>query len=178
MKPFHCVFAFSPGEPLGADGSGGRQGFASAVPRRVCGGSATNGNRPPKPHMDKQRQESPPLWEFLRWRGVPGRGFQRGGLGGGRDGTALALPFVAGRAGAMDNRRRAEGRSGEDALLFARLCSGASRRPQALPYRAFIPCPSLSDGIGRVPLSDQRCSRMHRPGSSQARRGRAAPGYV
>jgi hypothetical protein len=102
MKPLHCVFVLLSWEPLGADGSGGRQGFASAVPRRVCGGSATNGILPPKPHMDKQRQESPPLWEFLYWRGVPGRGFQRGGLGGGRAGAALALPSVAGRAGDLN----------------------------------------------------------------------------
>lgn len=91
MKPFfHCVFVFLSWEPLGADGSGGRQGIASAVPRRVCGGSAANGILPPKPHPDNSGKRALPFGSSFNGGGCQGGVSKGEGSAGG--GPALRLP--------------------------------------------------------------------------------------
>ncbi len=92
MKPTAAVVWGAPG--------GGRErslfpmeqsGFASPVPRRVWGGSAPNSILPSKTLLNQSVKRVLPLWECLRWRGVPRRGFPKGkDLAGG--GLALGLP--------------------------------------------------------------------------------------
>jgi hypothetical protein len=165
MKPtFHCVFVFLSWEPYGADGDS-TAGFAKTVTRSEaegCPGAVGSATLPLKRLRRIQFYRGGEGWvspfgDSFYWRGRLGRGFPKGETKAGEERRGLCLSGSGAWAGGGSQSIAGGLRGGAEKTrcFFARLCSGASRRPEALPYRRsyllLIPCLFLLDDIEHVP---------------------------